>query len=102
MGTTVITAVADNWGEKAIDYFGAEVVFNYQNHDLAGEVRKLTGGQGTDVVTDNIGNPRLWQGAISSLVSQGRLVTAGGSVFYGLAPRNSPFSHMPFFTFPSA
>ena len=38
---------------------------------------KLTDGHGADVVTESIGDPVLWQGAMNSLASQGRLVTAG-------------------------
>ena len=78
MGATVIAAAgADNRVQKSIDYFGADFGVNYRTQDLAGEVRKLTDGHGADVVTDNIGDPELWQGAMNSLASQGRLVTAG-------------------------
>ena len=63
--------------EKAIDHFGADFGINYREQDLPTEVKKLTDGRGADVVTDNIGDPELWQSAISSLASLGRIVTAG-------------------------
>ena len=78
MGATVIAAAgADERVEKAIELFGADFGVNYQAQDLATEVKKITEGRGVDVVTDNIGDAKLWQGAMNSLASQGRLVTAG-------------------------
>ena len=78
MGATVIAAAgSDDRVEKAIDHFGADFGINYREQDLPTEVKKLTDGRGADVVTDNIGDPELWQSAISSLASLGRIVTAG-------------------------
>ena len=78
MGATVIAAAgADDRVQKAIDLFGADYGVNYRTQDLAAEVMKLTDGHGADVVTESIGDPVLWQGAMNSLASQGRLVTAG-------------------------
>ena len=78
MGATVIAAAgADDRVQKAIDLFGADYGVNYRTQDLAAEVMKLTDGRGADVVTESIGDPVLWQGAMNSLASQGRLVTAG-------------------------
>ncbi len=78
MGATVIAAAgADDRVRKAIDMFGADYGVNYRTQDLAAEVMKLTDGHGVDVVTESIGDPVLWQGAMNSLATQGRLVTAG-------------------------
>lgn len=78
MGANVIAAAGeDSRAQMAIDKFGADYGVNYRTHDLAAEVRKISDGHGADVVTDNIGDPELWQGATGSLASQGRLVTAG-------------------------
>lgn len=78
MGATVIAAAgADDRVQKAIDMFGADYGVNYRTQDLAAEVMKLTDGHGADVVTESIGDPVLWQGAMNSLATQGRLVTAG-------------------------
>ncbi len=78
MGATVIAAAgADDRVAKAVELFGADHGVNYRTQDLAAEVMKLTDGHGADVVTESIGDPVLWQGAMNSLASQGRLVTAG-------------------------
>src|SRR5439155_27364589 len=45
--------------------------------DLAGEVMKLTGGKGVDVLYDNIANPKVLPTAFRTLGMDGRLVTAG-------------------------
>ena len=78
MGATVIAAAgADDRVHKAIEMFGADHGVNYRTQDLAAEVMKLTDGHGADVVTESIGDPVLWQGAMNSLAMHGRLVTAG-------------------------
>lgn len=78
MGANVIAAAgADSRVEKALELFGADYGINYRTQDLAAEVMKITDGHGADVVTDSIGDAELWQDAMNSLASQGRLVTAG-------------------------
>ncbi len=78
MGATVIAAAgSDDRVHRAIEHFGADYGINYRTQDLPAEVMKLTDGHGADVVTDNIGDPDLWSGAMNSLASLGRLVTAG-------------------------
>jgi len=78
MGATVIGAAgADDRVQKAIDVFGADYGINYRDQDLAEEVMKLTDGKGVNVVTESIGDPELWPGAMGSLGKLGRLVTAG-------------------------
>ncbi len=56
---------------------GADYGVNYRRQDLAGEVMRLTGGRGVDVVFENIGDPSLWKSAFDSLARGGRLVTVG-------------------------
>jgi NADPH:quinone reductase len=56
---------------------GADHAINYNTRDLAGEVMKLTGGKGVDVLYDNIANPRVLPAAFRTLAMDGRLVTAG-------------------------
>jgi NADPH:quinone reductase len=76
-GATVIAAAgADDRVALAKEY-GADYGINYRTQDLAEEVMKLTGGDGVDVVCENIADPSLWPGAFNSLAIAGRLVTAG-------------------------
>ena len=78
LGATVIAgAGADDRVDKAVNYFGADFGINYREQDLSSEVKRITDGRGVDIVTDNIGDPDLWTGAMNSLASMGRLVTAG-------------------------
>ena len=81
MGAIVIAgAGADDRVDKAINYFGADFGINYREQNLVSEVKRLTEGRGVDIVADNIGDPDLWSGAMESLASMGRLVTAGSHV----------------------
>ena len=78
MGARVIAAAgADDRVETAVSLFGADVGVNYRSQDLAVEVMRITDGHGADVITESIGDPGLWPGAMGSLAVLGRLVTAG-------------------------
>lgn len=78
MGAKVIAAAgSDDRAKKAVEIFGADHGINYRDRDLAAEVMKLTDGRGVNVVTESIGDPELWPGAMGSLGKLGRLVTAG-------------------------
>jgi NADPH:quinone reductase-like Zn-dependent oxidoreductase len=56
---------------------GADHAVNYNTHDLAAEVLKLTGGKGVDVLYDNIANPKVLPQAFHAVGFGGRVVTAG-------------------------
>ena len=78
IGAKVIAAAgADDRVSMAIETFGADYGVNYRSQNLPEEVKKITDGHGADVVTDNIGDPELWQAGMASLASMGRMVTAG-------------------------
>jgi len=77
MGATVIGAAGSDEHVATAIAFGADHGINYRTRDLAAEVMKVTGGEGVHVVTENVGDPALWTGAVNSLRPQGRLVTAG-------------------------
>lgn len=78
MGAQVIAAAgADERVQQAQEHYGAHHGVNYRTQDLAEEVMKITNGHGADVVSENIGDPELWTGAMDSLAALGRLVTAG-------------------------
>jgi NADPH:quinone reductase-like Zn-dependent oxidoreductase len=77
LGAKVIAAAgADERVALAFQY-GADFGVNYRAQDLAGEVLRITGGEGVDVVCENIADPTLWPGAFNSLAVGGRMVTAG-------------------------
>jgi NADPH2:quinone reductase len=78
LGATVIAAAGSDERVAVARSYGAEFGVNYRRQNLANEVMKLTGGDGVDVVCENIADPTLWPGAFNSLARGGRMVTAGG------------------------
>jgi len=56
---------------------GADFGVNYNSRDLTEAVMEWTGGQGVEVVFENISNPKTWPKALASMKKYGRLVTAG-------------------------
>ncbi|HWO42049.1 MAG TPA: zinc-binding dehydrogenase [Candidatus Eisenbacteria bacterium] len=77
LGARVIAAAgADERAAAALSY-GAAFAVNYRRQNLAEAVMKITGGEGADVVCENIADPTLWPSALNSLAIGGRLVTAG-------------------------
>ncbi len=57
---------------------GADFTINYKDQDVAKEVKKITGGQGVDVVFEHVG-AALWQHAMRSMGIGARLVTCGAT-----------------------
>ena len=57
---------------------GADFTINYKDQDVAKEVKKITGGQGVDVVFEHVGAV-LWQHAMRSMGIGARLVTCGAT-----------------------
>jgi NADPH:quinone reductase len=57
---------------------GADEVILYTQHDFAAEVRRITGGQGVNVVYDSVGKD-TFDGSLSSLAPLGYLVLFGQS-----------------------
>jgi NADPH2:quinone reductase len=72
------TIIATSEAEKLdrVRALGAEVCVDYQTHDFAEEVGRVTSGKGVDVVIDFIGAPYLERN-IRSLAEGGRLVQVG-------------------------
>jgi NADPH:quinone reductase-like Zn-dependent oxidoreductase len=81
LGARVIaTAGADEKLAKARE-LGADETINYTQGDWPKEVRRLTNRSGVDVVFEHTGEA-TWQGSISSLKNNGRLVTCGATSGY--------------------
>src|SRR3982751_2433346 len=62
---TIVTSGSDRKLEVARQ-LGAEALLNYNHVDVADQVRRLTGGRGTDVVIDNVGE-QSWKASLRSL-----------------------------------
>ena len=78
-GITLIgTAGSDEKCKLALDH-GASHCINYNTHpDFAAEVRKLTNGQGVDVVMDAVG-ASTFEGSLNSLKPLGMMITFGNA-----------------------
>ena len=55
---------------------GAEVTIDYKQQDFVAEVRAATGGQGADVILDNMGAAYLGRN-VDALATEGRLLVIG-------------------------
>jgi NADPH:quinone reductase-like Zn-dependent oxidoreductase len=55
---------------------GADEVINHRTHSIAGEVKRITGRRGVDVVVEHVG-AAVWEACFESLATYGRLVTCG-------------------------
>jgi NADPH:quinone reductase-like Zn-dependent oxidoreductase len=78
LGARTIVTSGSNSKLESARRLGADVVFNHQEVDVAVEVRKLTGGQGADVVVDTVGE-QSWPASLRSLRRGGRLVICGAT-----------------------
>ena len=80
-GATVIaTAGTDEKCARALE-LGADHVVNYDKVDFLGEVKRLTGKRGVDVVFEHTGAV-TWERSVRALVQGGRLVTCGATTGY--------------------
>ncbi len=76
LGVECIVTIADDEQAKFCREFGASATINFNNQDFAEEVKKLTSGEGVDVVLDIIGAP-YFQRNLDVLRKDGRLVFIG-------------------------
>ncbi len=80
-GARVITTASSDEKLAKARELGAAATINYTRDDWPKEVRRLTGGQGVDVVFEHTG-ATTWPGSIVSLKKGGRLVTCGATSGY--------------------
>lgn len=76
-GAKVIAADGADWKLERAREIGADPVVNYHASSLSAEVRRLTDGQGVDVVFENLPTPELWPESLASAGMLGRVVTWG-------------------------
>jgi NADPH:quinone reductase-like Zn-dependent oxidoreductase len=74
---TIVTSGSDAKLEAA-RALGADAAVNHATGDVVGEVRRMTGGRGADVVVDSVGQAR-WQDSLRALRRGGRLVSCGAT-----------------------
>ncbi|MFP6862992.1 NADPH:quinone oxidoreductase family protein [Pseudomonas sp.] len=76
MGAKVIAAASSAEKLEVAKAAGADELINYSESNLKDEVKRLTGGQGADVIYDPVGGD-LFDGAIRSIAWNGRLLVVG-------------------------
>ena len=76
-GRAVVTSGTDEKLDVARG-LGAAAALNHTRDDVVGEVRRLTGGRGADVVVDSVG-ARTWTDSLRALRRGGRLVICGAT-----------------------
>ncbi|GIM94156.1 NADPH:quinone reductase [Paractinoplanes toevensis] len=75
-GATVIAAASPG-KHDLVRSLGADHVVDSRGTDLAGEVRRLTGGEGVDLVLESAGGPTLNAGLAAAKRVTGRVVVYG-------------------------
>ncbi len=78
LGARVITTVGDPSKVARTQELGADHVVLYKSEDFSEAVKKITGGEGVDLVFEHIG-PEVWQKSLICLKRGGRLVTCGAT-----------------------
>lgn len=76
MGAKVIAAASSAEKLEVAKAAGADELINYNESNLKDEVKRLTGGQGADVIYDPVGGD-LFDAAIRSIAWNGRLLVVG-------------------------
>lgn len=75
-GARVIGTVSSNSKFDLVKQYGADEVINYESHDFAEEVLKLTNKRGVDLILDAVGKPTLEKG-LRCLAPFGHLILYG-------------------------
>ncbi len=77
-GGTVIATVSTEEKEKLAREAGADEVIRYTETDFTAEVKRITGGEGVDVVYDGVAKT-TFDGSLASLRRRGTMVLYGAS-----------------------
>ena len=75
-GARVIGTVSSDAKMPVAKQYGADEVINYETHDFAKEVMRLTGGKGADLNLDAVGKPTFEKG-ISCMAPFGHIILYG-------------------------
>lgn len=78
LGMTVITSVGTPAKVGPARALGADHVLLHHTDDVVDQVRRLTGGQGADVVVDTVGQA-TWERSLDMLSDGGRYTIAGST-----------------------
>ena len=74
----IITTAGDERKSQAALELGADHVINHYQQKISQEVRKITKGEGVDIVIEHVGQA-TWDESVKSLKASGTLVTCGAT-----------------------
>ncbi len=77
-GARVIATAGDPEKLEKARQLGADEVIDHYKQDVLGEVRRITGKRGVDIVVEHVGRA-TWEGSVKALAKGGRLVTCGAT-----------------------
>jgi NADPH2:quinone reductase len=78
LGADVIATVGSLAKAAKVQALGADHVILYRDHDVAAEVRRITGGAGVPVAYDSVGKD-TFDGTLASLARRGLFVSYGNA-----------------------
>jgi len=78
LGAKVIATAGDSLKMKRAGELGADHTINHYDQDVLGEVMRITGKRGVDVVVEHVGKA-TWEGSLKCLAKGGKLVTCGAT-----------------------
>jgi zinc-binding alcohol dehydrogenase/oxidoreductase len=74
---TLVTSSSDEKLKRALE-LGADACVNHADADVAAEVKRITDGQGVDVVVEHVGHA-TWQTSLAAARQAGRIVVCGAT-----------------------
>jgi NADPH:quinone reductase-like Zn-dependent oxidoreductase len=77
-GAEVIATAGDARKLEQAKRLGADHLIDHYNQDVLGEVRRVTGKRGVDIVVEHVGKA-TWEGSVKALAKGGRLVLCGAT-----------------------
>jgi NADPH:quinone reductase-like Zn-dependent oxidoreductase len=77
LGATVVVSSRHESKRARLRELGFEHVFDAIDEEFADQAREAFGGQGADVVVDNLGAPLVWQHGFDTLKPLGSVVSSG-------------------------
>jgi len=78
LGARVIATAGDEEKAEGARRLGADFAIDHYSQNVLGEVKRLTGNRGVDVVVEHVGKA-TWEGSVRALAKGGRLVTCGAT-----------------------
>lgn len=75
-GARVLATASSDERLERLKPFGLDEGINYATNDFVAECRRITGGQGANVIVDSVGGANL-QGSLAALAYRGRCITVG-------------------------